>query len=175
MRIEQLLSKWVARYVEHHGCESERDIVRTILRGFGETHLRLAKRQRGRASFPCDDEYDAQDRLSSVLAPFFPKMLREEPGGNAGGTTTRIDFLLPDIRTGIEVKASRERRDVRRIGRELKEDIESHAMEGLCEVLMCLVFDKALDLTEADRRSLMDLEGPRRVGNRKLAVEVFVS
>ncbi len=172
--IRQLLARWVDDYVKECKCESQRGHIRTVLAGFREVQSRLTNRQHGRLGLACENEYDVQDILGSVLAPFFSNMIREEPGGSAGGTTSRIDFLFPDITTGLEVKILRKAGDLRRISRELKDDIETYGIEGLCDVLMCFVFDRDVNANESQRQALGRLGGVRRIRDRTLVVEVII-
>lgn len=173
-QITALLKNFLEVYLNEIETEEQKDIIRTVLTGSREAYRRLSQRRQDRAVFTLEDEYDVQDFVAALLVPFFPNLTREEPTRRVGIVSSRIDLFIRELETAIEIKVARGTPDLRRIDHQLKEDIESWGLEGICKHLFCFVFDLA-DCPEADRNALKSLEGFRQFGANSLTVEVIVS
>lgn len=170
-----LLQHWYNAFCKETELEQKRNVLRTILRGFDQARISLASRQRGKGPFLCEDEYDVQDLLTTLICPIFPEITREEPTRRVGPNAARIDLFFPEFATAIEVKVVRSKRDLARISSELKDDIETYGLEGRCDFLICFVFDLTRCLSESDMKQLVNLAGNRAFDGPEMHVEVMVS
>lgn len=146
--------------------------LRLLLRGFArfERQLRSDRRSRDRAGIDIADEYDVQDLLHSSLKLFYDDVRPEEPTPSTAGASTRVDFLLAEVRTVVEVKRSSPSHRDKQIGEELVQDIFRYRTHPACDRLFCLVYDGGSHL-----RNPAALERDLTGVHNGLAVEVIVS
>ncbi|NJO37381.1 MAG: hypothetical protein HC871_06855, partial [Rhizobiales bacterium] len=88
---------------------------------------RLQTRQRSRAPYDVDDEYDVQDLLHAILKLHFDDVRPEEWTPSYAGNASRIDFLLPRERTIIEAKMTRPNLGQKEVANELIVDVARYA------------------------------------------------
>ena len=115
-----------------------------IVNLFSRFHLvarRLRKRYCNRAPFIISDEYDVQDLLQSLLTIYFDDIRPEEHTPSYCGRSSRMDFLLKNEKTVIEVKRTRETLKEGDIGTQLIEDINRYKTHPDCETLICFIYD----------------------------------
>ena len=109
----------------------------------------LSNRTNNRPNFIIENEYDVQDLLYSNLRSVFENVKTEEWTIQHGGKSKRIDIVLPDIDTIIEVKMIRNKSHGKSISDELKIDIESYHVHPNCRKLVCFIYDpKDISLTQ---------------------------
>jgi hypothetical protein len=121
------------------------ETVLSICRRFDDFARQLTRRYADRDAFTVSDEYDVQDLLHAVLLLHFDDVRRESPNPSYLGSSSRIDFLLPEVGIAIEVKLSRDPRPDRRVGDELAEDVTRYADAAAnrgARVLVCFVYDR---------------------------------
>ncbi len=113
-----------------------------IFSNFHQFCIQLNRRCReGKKGFPIEDEYDVQDILYALLKLHFPIVKREEPVPSFMGASSKIDFLLPNERIGIEAKmASKWLRDGK-LGDGLVNDIARYPKHQECERIIFFVYD----------------------------------
>jgi hypothetical protein len=67
----------------------------------------LRNRHNRRATLAVNDEYDVQDLFHALLTLFFDDIRQEEWTPSYAGGASRIDFLLREIETVVEIKKTR--------------------------------------------------------------------
>lgn len=108
---------------------------------FHSVAVQLRNRRSGRAPFEIADEYDVQDLLGALLHLFFEDVRREEWGPSHAGRSTRVDFLLKEEETLIEVKKTRPGLSDKEIGEQIIIDIEHYRKRQECKYLICFIYD----------------------------------
>lgn len=74
---------------------------------FNKFHIiarQLLIRRENRSTLEITDEYDVQDLLHSLLRLYFDDVRPEEWAPSYAGSSSRMDFLLKEIKIVIEVK-----------------------------------------------------------------------
>jgi hypothetical protein len=116
--------------------------VDLLIERFDLVARQLQKARRGqRDTIAINDEYDVQDLLHALLLIFFEDVRREEPVPSFAGGSAKIDFLIPKLEMGIEVKKSRDTLKDSNIGEELIIDITKYQNHPQCRKLICFVYD----------------------------------
>jgi hypothetical protein len=111
---------------------------------FERFHLVARRMQTRRASRPTlqiTDEYDVQDLLHALLTIFFEDIRKEEWAPSYAGAATKMDYLLPELETAVEVKKTRPTLTARDVGEELIVDIKKYQEHPRCRKLVCFVYD----------------------------------
>jgi hypothetical protein len=91
--------------------------------------------------FDVNDEYDLQDLCRAMLALHFDDIRREEWTPSYAGSSSRMDFLLPEVEAVLETKMTRKGLGAKKLGEELIIDIARYEKHPLCRTLYCLVYD----------------------------------
>lgn len=117
------------------------DGLNTIITKFHSVVMQLRKRHAGRGTLDVNDEYDVQDLLHALLKLYFSDVRPEEWNPSYAGSSTRSDFLLPEINTIIEVKKTRQTMTDRDLGDQLVIDIANYKQHPQCNTLICFVYD----------------------------------
>jgi hypothetical protein len=127
------------------------------------------KRHNNRDAFLIEDEYDVQDLLHAILKIEFDDIRPEEWTPSYAGRSARVDFLLKQEDTVIEVKKTREGLETKKVGEELIIDIERYRSHQNCKTLICFVYDP--DSRINNPRGLEnDLSGVREGLNVKVII-----
>lgn len=116
-------------------------VLISVLRRFHIAVQQLQRRQRQRAPFEVNDEYDVQDLLHSVLKLHFDDVRPEEWTPSYGGHSSRMDFLLKPERIVVEVKMTRSGLGQKEVTQELAIDKDHYRAHPDCETLVCFVYD----------------------------------
>lgn len=82
-----------------------------------------------------------QDLLHSLLSLYYDDIRPEEWTPSYAGSSVRIDFVIPEIKTVIEVKKTRDSMTDKKLSEELIIDIEKYQQHPDCEKIYCFVFD----------------------------------
>lgn len=101
----------------------------------------LRQRHGGRPPFLIEDEYDLQDLVHAMLRLHFDDIRDEEWTPSYAGRASRVDFLLKDEETVIEVKKSRPNLRAKEIGEQLIIDRDRYQAHPNCKTLICFVYD----------------------------------
>lgn len=117
-------------------CELE-----NIFERFHIIARQLRTRHGERDTLNINDEYDVQDLLHALLLLHFRDIRAEEWTPSYAGGCLRMDFLLKDIQTVIEVKKTRASMTTKTLGEELIVDIEKYQTHPDCKKLYCFVYD----------------------------------
>jgi hypothetical protein len=116
-----------------------------LLQGLCERfHLiarQLRQRHDNRATLEVEDEYDTQDLLHALLHLNFDDIRPEEWTPSYAGSSSRMDFLLKQEKTVIEIKKTRKGLDAREVGEQLIVDIQKYQTHPDCKSLICFVYD----------------------------------
>jgi hypothetical protein len=97
-----------------------------------DVERQLKDRHDSRPTITVKDEYDAQDLLNALLRAFFDDIRREEWSPSYAGGSSRIDFVLPRYRLGIELKYARESMTSKDLGEQLIVDITNTKLIRPC-------------------------------------------
>jgi REase_DpnII-MboI len=103
--------------------------------------LQKRKRHNGRPTLDVNDEYDVQDLFHALLTLFFDDIRPEEWTPNYAGASSRIDFLLPEIETVVELKKTRPSLSTKVLGEQLLVDIAKYKGHPNCRGIFCVVYD----------------------------------
>jgi hypothetical protein len=87
------------------------------------------------------DEYDIQDAIHSILMLLFNNVKREDYVPSRGGANSRIDFHIPEIKTGLEIKFSSGNHKDKSISEEISVDIQRYKGNTLIEKIIFFVYD----------------------------------
>jgi REase_DpnII-MboI len=150
------------------------DAVRTLV-AIGERFLyverELRRRHQDRATLVVNDEYDAQDLFRSLLKLFFEDVRPEDYVPSYAGSSSRVDFLLPEFQLAVELKHARDTMTSASLGVELLVDVGRYSAREDIRHLVCLVFDHTGRL-ENPRGLERDLSN--EVSNESIAVTVVI-
>lgn len=118
--------------------------IENVINVINRFHLvirQIRQRHNNRETLNVEDEYDVQDLFHSLLTLFFDDIRKEEWTPSYAGGSSRIDFLLPEIDTVIEVKKTRKSLGAKQLGEQLIVDIEKYQKHPMCKNLICFVYD----------------------------------
>lgn len=116
-------------------------LLETIFRNFHTVARQLRNRYNSRPTLEIEDEYDVQDLLRGLLKLHFEDIRPEEHTPSYAGGSKRIDFLLKEEKTLIEVKKTRKNLTDKEIGEQLIIDISCYSVHPDCSKLYCFVYD----------------------------------
>ncbi len=120
------------------------DIETELRRIFSRFH-RVARQMRSRYdkrnTLDVKDEYDVQDLLHALLRLYFDDIRSEEWTPSYAGKSARMDFLLKNEKTVIEVKKTRQGLNDRELGDQLIVDVDRYKVHPDCKKLICFVYD----------------------------------
>jgi REase_DpnII-MboI len=115
-------------------------IVETI-DGFGAALSVLSKRQRDRAPFVVEDEYDLQDLFHALVVPRIPDFTSEDPAPKLAGKSSRLDFTSKSCRLGVELKHVRSKRHAEEVREEILVDQGTYFRHPEVDSVVTFVFD----------------------------------
>jgi hypothetical protein len=101
----------------------------------------LRERREGRSTLDVNDEYDVQDLFHALLTVYFDDIRKEEWAPTYAGGASRMDFLLPEIESVVEIKMTRPNMSTRQLGEQLIVDIAKYQKHPTCRTLFCVVYD----------------------------------
>jgi REase_DpnII-MboI len=99
------------------------ELLTPVLKRLRRAMYPLTNRRKGLPTLAFDSEYDVQDLLHVLLRPWVKDIRPEEYTPSYAGKSTRMDFLLPDHATVVELKFVRDVTHGKNIGQELQIDI----------------------------------------------------
>lgn len=149
------------------------ELLRVIIRGLPRAMHPLTHRRKGSTNLVFESEYDVQDLLHSQLRPWIHDIRPEEYTPSYAGSSTRMDFLLPEYKLVMEIKRVRDKTHAAKIGDELIIDIEHYRRHKQCNSLWCVIYDP-LHLLSNPAGLAADLEGVRQTPDGEVTVKVFV-
>ena len=116
-------------------------VLEQLFNRFHKVARQLRTRHNDRNTINISDEYDVQDLLNALLQIFFDDIRPEEWTPSYAGSAVRMDFLIKDIDTVIEVKKTRKSMTAKDLGEQLIIDIEKYQEHPNCKQLICFVYD----------------------------------
>ncbi len=127
---------------EEQSAENLSDkLIKNIFARFHNVVLQLIKRHSERPTLEINDEYDIQDLLHALLKVNFDDIRPEEWNPSYAGSSTRVDFLMPNINTVIECKKTRKGLGNKELKEQLIIDKEQYKKNPNCKILYCFVYD----------------------------------
>ena len=165
----------VAPYVRRNPAKpSDLDeLLLVLVKGLRRAMFPLTNRRKGSTSLSFSSEYDVQDLLHALMRPWVGDIRAEEYTPSYAGSSTRMDFLLPEHRLVLEIKFARDVDHAKKIGNELIIDLDHYRRHPQCDTLWCIIFDPH-DLLPNPEGLKKDLEGPRTTSTGSLNVKLFV-
>jgi hypothetical protein len=115
--------------------------VEQICNRFHRIARQMRSRHSNRETLNVQDEYDVQDLMHSLLMLDFDDIRAEEWTPSYAGSASRMDFLLKQESTVIEVKKSRSTLRAKELGEELLVDTARYECHPDCKTLVCFVYD----------------------------------
>jgi REase_DpnII-MboI len=149
------------------------EVLARMVRGLRRAMHPLTHRRKGSTPLTFHSEYDVQDLLHALLRPWVNDIRPEEFTPSYAGSSTRMDFLLPNHELVIETKIVRDRTHAKKIGDELIIDIDHYRKHPGCKRLWCVIYDPEHFITNADGLK-NDLEGERKTKDGSVHVKLFV-
>ncbi len=134
----------VAEYWEEQHRAQQRDclsVLETLCNRFHLVARQLRSRHNNRDTLNVEDEYDVQDLLHALLVLEFDDIRPEEWTPSYAGSSARMDFLLKQEQTVIEVKKTNPRLGAKEVGEQLIIDIIKYKHHPDCRALVCFVYD----------------------------------
>lgn len=138
----------VVEYVEKGFFDGEQDseidtevILEQLFMRFHKIVRQLRNRHGNRETLSIEDEYDVQDLLHALLYLYFDDVRAEEWTPSYAGKSARVDFLLKNEKTVIEVKKTRQGLADKEVGDQLIIDVDRYKEHPDCEKLICFVYD----------------------------------
>ena len=116
-------------------------LLETLIFSLPRAMYPLKNRRQGASFLAFDNEYDVQDLLHAMLRPWINDIRPEEYTPSYAGSSTRIDFLLAEHDTVIEVKYVRDTAHAKAIGNELIIDIAHYKVHPSCKSLWIVIYD----------------------------------
>jgi hypothetical protein len=117
------------------------DALDQIVLKFHAVVVQLRSRRSDRTTLDVNDEYDVQDLMHALLRLYFDDVRPEEWVPSYAGSSSRTDFLLPQIDTVIETKKTRAGLAAKSLGEQLIIDIARYKKHPQCRRLICFVYD----------------------------------
>jgi REase_DpnII-MboI len=130
----------------------------------------LRNRHNSRTTLDINDEYDVQDLFHALLTLFFDDIRPEEWTPSYAGGASRIDFLLREIETVVELKKTRSSLSTKDLGEQLLVDIAKYKSHPGCRNIFCVVYDPD-DIIKNPRGVENDLNGQ---STPEIAVRVLI-
>lgn len=117
------------------------ELLEVLVKGLPRAIYPLQHRRKGSRNLSFTSEYDIQDLLHALLRPWVADVRPEEFTPSYAGSSTRMDFLLPEHSLVIETKLVRDKTHATKIGDELIIDIDHYRTHPNCSKLWCIVYD----------------------------------
>ena len=121
-------------------CANFTEIIRIINR-FHFVVNQLRQRHDERESLDVTDEYDVQDLFHALLRLYFDDIRAEEWTPSYAGSSSRMDFLIPDLELAIEIKMTRKGLATKETGEQLAIDKDYYRSHPTVKHLICFVYD----------------------------------
>lgn len=122
-------------------------MIENLFLRFHEVIKQLLVRHDDRETLEMGDEYDVQDLLHSLLKLYFDDVRPEEWNPSYAGSSTKVDFLIPDYNIVIECKKTRKGLGNKELKEELVMDKDQYKKNPKCKVLYCFVYDPEEKIT----------------------------
>ncbi|MEK7724547.1 MAG: hypothetical protein AAB336_09385 [Acidobacteriota bacterium] len=115
--------------------------LRLLSQRFNRIVRQLRVRYNNRETLKITDEYDVQDLYHTLLHLYFDDIRKEEWTPSYAGKSARVDFLLKNEKTVVEIKKTRDKLEEKEVGEQLILDIKKYETHPDCKTLFCFVYD----------------------------------
>jgi len=149
------------------------ELLGILIKGLPRAMHPLTHRRKNSVNLVFTSEYDIQDILHALLRPWISDIRPEEVTPSYAGTSTRMDFLLPEYSLVIETKLARSKLHGKDIGEELILDIDHYRTHPHCKILWCVIYDPNHYIQNAEGL-VHDLEGESTNTKGTVATRIFV-
>ncbi|HEY5959207.1 MAG TPA: hypothetical protein VIV60_21765 [Polyangiaceae bacterium] len=122
------------------------DRIRRIIDRFQQVGDALRSHRTGRHGVKLDDEYDVQFLLGGLLRVYFDDVETESWTPSYAGGSARMDFLLPQEQTAIEVKYASTALRNKKLREQLIVDCDYYRQHPRCSRLICFIYDRHGDV-----------------------------
>ena len=139
--VKGILTEYLNELLEYEPAVDSEECLDRIFTHFRNVVVQLSRRHDGRETLRIQDEYDVQDLLRALLSLYFDDVRAEEWTPSYAGSSLRIDFLIPEIESVIEVKKTRPTMTDKSLSEELIVDIEKYQAHPTCKKIYCFVYD----------------------------------
>lgn len=116
-------------------------ILGWLVRRLPQVIHELRQRHEDRPTLDVDDEYDLQDLIRSLLFLHFDDVRKEEGTPSLGGTNGRMDFLLYNEKTVVELKMTNANLRNKKLKEQLLADIPHYKKHQDCKAFVGIVYD----------------------------------
>jgi len=168
----QIYRRQIETLWPNESIESQQDTMATLermARRLPEVIHQLRQRHDNRDTLIVKDEYDLQDLIHSLLHLFFEDIRPEEGTPSLAGVNARMDFLLYNEQTVVEIKKTRSGLKNKELKEQLSIDIPHYSRHPDCKTLVAIVYDPER-LISNPRGVERDLSVP----SNGMPVQVFV-
>lgn len=145
------------------------DVILRLAERLHAVICQLRERREERPTLEVEDEYDVQDLFHALLIIYFDDIRKEEWSPSYAGGSSRMDFLLPEVESMVEIKMTRPSLTTKQLGEQLIVDIAKYKQHPLCRSLYCVVYDP-LGRISNPRGVENDLSGD----NEKMTIRVMI-
>lgn len=135
-------------------------IIDMIARRFPLIVQQLRTRHNERSTIEITDEYDVQDLFHALLKLFFDDVRAEDTTERYGAKSSRIDFVLKQEQTVVEIKMTRRNLKGKEVQEELAIDIDAYRKHSNCRNLVAFIYDPSRNIDNPIGFE-NDLSGPR--------------
>lgn len=131
--------------------KNKKATIMHILGTFNDCVGYLQGRRIKHKTFVVDSESVVQDLLYIMLKPLFPELTFEDPSPKGAASYPIKDFYFPSIKLILEAKFVGSRDDVKKVEKQLADDIWKYSANPDCEELIFFIFDR--NFLIADRQN----------------------
>jgi hypothetical protein len=103
--------------------------------------VRYLNTRRSNTTLQLDNEGAVQDALYLMLRPWIADIIPESPSNKIANRYSIKDFLIPSLKTVIEVKFIRDASHGKNVVQEINDDIETYRYHALCDHLIFFIYD----------------------------------
>lgn len=125
----------------HPSPEETIALLERIARRLPHIAHQLGHRHDDRSTLCINDEYDVQDLVHALLQLFFEDIRAEEWTPSYAGGSSRIDFLLQNEQTVLEMKKTRPGLKAKELSEQLMIDIMRYQSHPNCKALVGIIYD----------------------------------
>lgn len=112
-----------------------------IIDRFDLVTKQLRQRHDDRCTLDVEDEYDVQDLFYALLKLYFDDIRAEEWTPSYAGSSSRIDFFIPELELAIEIKKTRKGLGNKEAKEQLAIDKDHYRCKENIKHLICFVYD----------------------------------
>ena len=140
--IDEIENFWAEDTVSDNSTNStENNKIIQIIDRFHLITKQLRQRHDSRETLGVSDEYDVQDLFHALLKLYFDDIRAEEWTPSYAGSSSRIDFFIPELELAIEIKKTRKGLGNKEAKEQLAIDKDHYRCKENIKHLICFVYD----------------------------------